>query len=86
MTAIVRDGSFVGVLAEREDIAISAQQALRRAASWSDGGSLPQDIHSWLKEHAVEHRVISQKENATTKYRGANTLEAVYSKPYISHA
>jgi CO/xanthine dehydrogenase Mo-binding subunit len=86
LTAIVREGSFVGVLAEREDTAISAQQALRRAASWSDGGSLPQDIHSWLKEHAVEHRVISQKEDATTKSRAANTLEAVYSKPYISHA
>ena len=86
LAAIVREGSFVGVLAEREDTAISARQALLRAASWSDGGSLPQDIHSWLKEHAVEHRVISQKEDATTKFRAANTLEAVYSKPYISHA
>jgi CO/xanthine dehydrogenase Mo-binding subunit len=85
-TAIVREGSFVGVLAEREDTAISAQQALRRAALWSDGGSLPQDIHSWLKEHAVEHRVINQKEDATTRSRAANALEAVYSKPYISHA
>jgi CO/xanthine dehydrogenase Mo-binding subunit len=86
LTAIVREGGFVGVLAEREDTAISAQQALRRAASWSDGGSLPQDIHSWLKEHAVEHRVVSQKEDAAAKSRAANTLEAVYSKPYISHA
>ena len=85
-TAIVREGSFVGVLAEREDTAISAEQALRRAALWSDGGSLPQDIHSWLKEHAVEHRVINQKEDATTRSRAANALEAVYSKPYISHA
>jgi CO/xanthine dehydrogenase Mo-binding subunit len=86
LTAIVREGGFVGVIAEREDTAISAQQTLRRAASWSDGGSLPQDVHSWLKEHAVEHRVISEKEDAATKSRAARTLEADYSKPYISHA
>jgi len=34
VVAIVRDGGFVGVLAEREDAAIAAQRALRSAASW----------------------------------------------------
>jgi len=86
LTAIVREGGFVGILAEREDTAISAQQALRRAASWSDGDSLPQDIHAWLKGHVAEHRVISEKEDAAAKSRAARRLEADYSKPYISHA
>src|SRR5882762_9209149 len=86
LTAIVRDGGFVGVLAEREDVAISAQRALRLAASWKEIDPMPQDVHAWLKEHAAEHRVISEKENADVKSRGVTMLEASYTKPYISHA
>src|SRR6266571_4912966 len=84
--ALVRDGAFVGVIAEREEVAISAQRALRRAASWKDADPLPQDIHAWLKAHAVEHRVISEKADAEAQSRATKTLEASYTKPYISHA
>ena len=83
---IVRDGSFVGVLAEREETAIAAQRVLRQAAAWEKLPSLPQDIHAWLKDHAVEHRVISEKVDAGTKTRVAHSLEASYTKPYLSHA
>ena len=86
VVAIVRDGGFVGVLAEREDAAIAAQRALRSAASWRAAPPLPQDIHSWLKENAVDHRVISEKSDAEAKSREARTLAASYSKPYLSHA
>jgi CO/xanthine dehydrogenase Mo-binding subunit len=86
LAAIVRDGGFVGVIAEREDAAISAMQVLRQAASWGNDGSLPRDIHAWLREHVAEHRVISEKEDAAAKSRAVRTLEASYTKPYISHA
>ncbi len=86
VVAVVRDGAFVGVIAEREEVAISAQRALRRAASWKDADPLPQDIHAWLKAHAVEHRVISEKADAEAQSRATQTLEASYTKPYISHA
>jgi len=86
LAAIVRDGGFVGVLAEREDVAISAQRALRRTASWREVDPPPRDVHAWLIEHAAEHRVISQKESAEAKSRAAKVLEASYTKPYISHA
>ena len=86
LAAIVREGGFVGVLAEREDMAISAQRALRLAASWKEIDPLPRDVYAWLKEHAAEHRVISEKENADVKSRGVTMLEASYTKPYISHA
>jgi len=86
LTAIVRDGSFVGVIAEREEVAISAQRALRAAACWGNADPLPQDVHAWLREHAVEHRVISERENAEAKSRATRILEASYTKPYISHA
>src|SRR5258708_35571566 len=86
LAAIVRDGGFVGILAEREDVAISAQRALRLAASWREVDPPPRDVHAWLKEHASEHRVISQKEDVEAKSRAAKVLEASFTKPYISHA
>ncbi len=86
VVAVVRDGAFVGIIAEREEVSISAQRALRSAASWRDAGPLPQDIHAWLKEHAVEHHVISEKADAEAQSRATKTLEASYTKPFISHA
>jgi len=86
LAAIVRDGGFVGVLAEREDVAISAQRALRLAASWREVDPPPRDVHTWLKEHAAEHRVISEKENADARSRATRALEASYTKPFLSHA
>ena len=86
IVAIVRDGAFVGVLAEREEAAISAQRVLRGGASWENAEPWPEDIHVWLKEHAVEHRVISEKSSPEAKSKEARTLAASYSKPFISHA
>ena len=86
VVAVVRDGGFLGVLAEREDAAIAAQQALRTAATWKQGPPLPRDIHAWLRRNAVDHRVISEKADAQAKARESRTLAASYSKPYISHA
>jgi len=83
---VVRDGSFVGVIAEREEIAIAAQRALREAARWDELPPLPQDIHAWLKQHAAEHGVISEKADAAAKAHAHRIVEASYSKPFISHA
>lgn len=88
LVAIVREGSFVGVLAEREEGAIAARNALRKAGEWDAAPPLPlpQDIHSWLKSHASDHRVISEKKDPDAKSRAASTLEASYAKPYVAHA
>jgi CO/xanthine dehydrogenase Mo-binding subunit len=86
VVAIVRDGGFVGVLAEREDAAITAQGVLRGAASWKSSTPLPRDIHAWLKERAIDHRVVSEKVGVQAKSGEVRTLTASYSKPYLSHA
>jgi len=86
VAAVVREGSFVGVLAEREETAIAAQGALRKAAEWEAGAPLPQDIHAWLKSHASDHKVISEKTDPAAKSRSTSTFEASYAKPYLSHA
>jgi hypothetical protein len=41
VVAVVRDGSFLGVVTEREEQAIKARYALIRAATWSGGSELP---------------------------------------------
>ena len=86
VVAIVRDGGFVGVLAESEHAAIAAQRALRAGASWQPGAALPRDVHAWLKDHAVEHHVISEKGDAEARFGETRTISASYTKPYISHA
>ncbi len=86
LVAIVREGSFVAVLAEREEGAIAAQNALRKASEWDALPPIPQDIHAWLKSHASDHRVINEKTDLGAKSRATSTLEASYTKPYISHA
>ena len=48
--AVVRDGSFVGVVAEREEQAVRAQELLSTAARWREDASLPPpwELYDWL--------------------------------------
>ena len=48
---LVRDGNFLGVLAEREEDAIAAAVKLRAKCTWEPAPSMPDDIHAWLKKH-----------------------------------
>ena len=41
VVAVVRDGSFLGVVAEREEQAIRAERRLARIAQWNNGPELP---------------------------------------------
>ena len=83
---IVRDGSFLGVLAEREEDAIAAAAKLRAKSVWEDAPPHPEDIYAWLKEHAAERHISKEKPDAAAKARGAQAVKASYTKPYIAHA
>jgi len=86
VVAVVRDGSFLGVVAEREDATIAAMRALRQHSTWEEAPAGPTDIHPWLREHAVEHKAISEKADAAAAGRATRTFAASFAKPYISHA
>ena len=49
--AVVRDGSFLGVIAQREEQAVKAREALAKAAKWKLGPELPDpaNIYAHLK-------------------------------------
>ena len=84
--SVVRNGSFAGVLAEREEDAIAAAKKARASATWEEAPRVPQDIHAWLKEHVAEEHVAKEKRDAAARARGAKRVQASYSKPYIAHA
>jgi CO/xanthine dehydrogenase Mo-binding subunit len=83
--AVVRDGSFLGVVAEREEQAIKAREALRSSAKWTLGPELPDPAHIFdvIKSLPSKDLTISKKEGAAPA--NARTLEAVYTRPYTSH-
>ena len=61
---VVRDGSFLGVVAEREEQAIKAREALAKAAKWKLGPELPDpaNIHAHLKSLPSKTDVIGVKQ------------------------
>jgi nicotinate dehydrogenase subunit B len=85
VVAVVRDGSFLGVIAEREEQAIKAQTALAKSAKWTLGPELPDPakIYDILMSLPSDDTVISEKQAALPD--GAKVFEASYHKPYMSH-
>jgi CO/xanthine dehydrogenase Mo-binding subunit len=83
---VVREGSFLGVVAEREEQAVKAREALVRAARWSGGKELPDPAR--LLEQLValptQSSVVSEKHGAAAA--ATRTFEATYTRPYIAHA
>jgi nicotinate dehydrogenase subunit B len=87
VVAVVRDGSFLGVIAEREEQALRAINRLKRDARWNESAVLPETTHpGFLKNEKTEDEVISEKSDAVAAQRTARTVEAEYTRPYIAHA
>jgi CO/xanthine dehydrogenase Mo-binding subunit len=86
VVAVVRDGSFLGVIAEREEQAIKAREALIKHATWSAGAELPEreKIFDVIKSLPSKDATIGVKQAAVPA--NARVLEAVYTKPYMAHA
>jgi nicotinate dehydrogenase subunit B len=87
LIAIVRDGSFCGVVCETEAGAEAAIAALRKGATWSAGETLPDEnnLAGFLKGQPVESTVIDCKA-ASTAGEKTRTIRRQYTRPYIAHA
>src|SRR6266404_575351 len=66
VVAVVRDGSFLGVIAEREEQAIKVRAELAKSAKWTLGPPLPDSskIYDHLLSLPTEDTVISEKQPA----------------------
>ena len=85
--AIVRDGSFVGVVAQSESDAEQALKKVAAAARWERGeGTLPDEaaLGEWLKAQKAETSVVVDDGRPPTA--ATRTLRAGYSRPYLAHA
>ncbi|MET0923559.1 MAG: molybdopterin cofactor-binding domain-containing protein, partial [Xanthobacteraceae bacterium] len=80
-----RDGSFLGVIAEREEQAIKARDALTKSAKWTPGPELPDPAHIFevIKSLPSKDATIGVKQGPALA--SARVFEAVYTKPYMAH-
>jgi len=83
---VVRDGSFLAVMAQREFQAIKAMRALAAAAQWQNAdAALPRqaDIFSYLTGLPAQDIAVLDTRNPPAG--AATTLTARYTRPYQMH-
>jgi CO/xanthine dehydrogenase Mo-binding subunit len=86
--AVVRDGSFLGVVAEREEVALRAAGRLRDGARWERRPTLPDagDLAAFLLAADAETSVLAEHGGAPVPGQAAASVEATYHRPYLAHA
>jgi nicotinate dehydrogenase subunit B len=86
VVTVFRDGSFLGVVAVREEQAVKARETLQQSARWSGGASLPDParVHDDLLSLPREALVISEKKALVPA--DAVSIQARYTRPYLAHA
>ncbi len=86
IVTVVRDGNFLGVVAEREEQAIAARRALLEFAHWNERPDLPEQktLYAHFEGLKVQPHTISDKPGSGIAV--AKTLAATYTRPYMAHA
>jgi CO/xanthine dehydrogenase Mo-binding subunit len=86
--SIVRDGSFVGVVAETDAAAVTALTKLAAGATWDSGEPLPDEtnLRVWIKSQPVETTPISARDPDSPAPPVVRSLRREYTRPYIAHA
>ncbi len=87
VVTVVRDGEFLGVIAEREEVAVRAAERLRADATWDRRPTLPDEDHlpAFLVTAAAETSVLASKE-AAAQVHSTRSHAARYHRPYLAHA
>lgn len=92
-TSAVRDaqtiqmGSFVGVVAEREEHAIHAVEQV--IATWHEAPPLPEmdDLFAYLRSQPTTEQVVTQSGEVESAFAQAQTIaRATYHQPFQAHA
>jgi nicotinate dehydrogenase subunit B len=84
--AVVRDGSFLAVVAEHEEIALRAADHLRDDAVWDQRPTLPDEdaLPAFLTSAPTDTTVIADV-GQRPHSPGARSLTATYHRPYVAH-
>ncbi|TFV71567.1 xanthine dehydrogenase family protein molybdopterin-binding subunit [Blastococcus sp. CT_GayMR19] len=84
---VVRQGSFLGVVADREEEAIRATELLRAGARWQEQETLPVDP-DWLDSlpgHPAEVSQVERREDPDAAARVVDVHRASYGRAYLAH-
>jgi CO/xanthine dehydrogenase Mo-binding subunit len=85
VVAVVRDGDFVGVVAEREEVALRAAERLRADANWDVRATLPDedDLPAFLTQATAETTVLA--DGSPSGVAAQRSSSATYHRPFIAH-
>lgn len=86
---VMRDGSFVGVVAEREEQVAAAVNRLRASSTWKGGAQLPSsdNLGQYIKSLPKEDVVGKNQGKVDEAIVGAARMHAAsYLRPYQAHA
>lgn len=92
IVAVVRDGNLLGVVAEREELAVAAAERLRTRSTWDEHPTLPDEdkLAAFLTSAPADTTVLAEVgvdgQQTTSAPPVAATHEAVFHRPYIAHA
>ncbi len=86
VVTVVRDGDFLGVVAEREETALRAADRLRADAVWDQNPSLPDedDLPRFLTAAPADTTSIADG-RITADMPAHPALSATYHRPFIAH-
>ncbi len=92
---IVRDGNFIGVIARSEAAAVRARELLASNCTWKEVAQYPDEdrLFDWMIEQECEDALIEDGvpvdkpiPEIAAPGDSAVTLEAIYARPFQSHA
>jgi CO/xanthine dehydrogenase Mo-binding subunit len=85
---LLRDGSFIGVIAAREEVAVAAVDHLETLVTWHLPATLPNgaDLKTFLTTAASEQRIVDAQAAKAPPPSGLTRFESWYQRPYIAHA
>ena len=85
---VLRDGSFLGVIAIREGQAQAAALALQQTCQWQVPRELPgtEGMADWLLKTKPDRIIETKKQVRSTPGQVTRTVEASYYRPYHMHA
>jgi nicotinate dehydrogenase subunit B len=87
---VVRRGSFIGVLAVREELAIKAMQVISSTCVWEESATLPDmnALPDFLTSQPAEHETLCNKADSINSQRADLTmrLRSTFTRPYLAHA
>jgi CO/xanthine dehydrogenase Mo-binding subunit/aerobic-type carbon monoxide dehydrogenase small subunit (CoxS/CutS family) len=87
-TVLVRDGSFLGVVAGTDRDARLAATRVTRAAQWRTTPSLPDpnDLRTFLLSAPAETQTVVDQPAADAAGTATRTLTAEFTRPFLAHA